>query len=305
MYLSALTVGYAVPHHGFEAVVHSVFQSAANLRLAKSDKLLTLVGSGEADLPQGIRLDTATDFSFTILRVGEPVTCWNGLLRIDSISLTVDLTQARVWKCDLSALKVDLANSSTEAAWKVVWQALNQRQRNSGADIVAENLVGRVFNPICPIILQKAAKAVQSLIQATQQFDLNETFPIRELIGLGSGLTPAGDDLLTGYLVGLWCTTFGKSEREAFVSGLGRKIIQLSRRTNDISRTYLYHAAHRQISSRLAALAEAISQGESGERLLTIAENAMRVGHTSGMDAVTGLLLGLVVWQKDYRQAAK
>src|SRR5512133_2106759 len=139
MYLSALTIGDAVPPRGFEAVVHSVFQSAANLRLTKSGKLLTLVGSGEADLPQGIRLDTSTDFSFTILRAGEPVTCRNGLLRIDSISLTVDLTQARIWKCDLPALRTDLTDPAVESAWKAVWQALNQRQRNNGADIVAED----------------------------------------------------------------------------------------------------------------------------------------------------------------------
>jgi hypothetical protein len=139
---------------------------------------------------------------------------------------------------------------------------------------------------------------MQGLLQATLQFDLTAVSPIHELIGLGSGLTPAGDDLLAGYLAGLWCTTLGKSEREEFISGLGRKIVRLSRRTNDISRAYLYHAARGQVSSRLAALAEAISQGESDKRLLDIAENAMHVGHTSGMDAVTGLLLGLAVWDR-------
>jgi hypothetical protein len=300
MYLSALTIGYAVPRRGFEAVAHSVFQSAANLRSAKGGKLLTLVGSDEADLPQGIRIDTPANFSFAGLQTGEPVTCRNGILRIDSISLTVDLTRARIWKCDLPALKVDLAHPATEFAWQAVWQALNQRQRNAEADIIAEN-VGRVDNPTYTGVSQKIARAMQELLQSTQQFDLAAASSIRELIGLGSGLTPAGDDLLAGYLAGLWCTTLGKSEREEFVSGLGRKIVRLSGRTNDISRTYLYHAAHGQVSSCLAALAEAISQGKSGERLLTIAEKAMRVGHTSGMDAVTGLLLGLAVWQKDYR----
>jgi hypothetical protein len=199
-----------------------------------------------------------------------------------------------------------LTNPAVESAWKAVWQALNQRQRNNGADIVADDLVGRIDNSPYTGVSQKVAKAAPALLQSTQQFDLTAAAsPIRELIGLGSGLTPAGDDLLAGYLTGLWCTTFGKSEREEFVSGLSRKIIRLARRTNDISRTYLSHAAHGQVSSRIAALAEAISQGESDKRLLDIAENAMRVGHTSGMDAVTGLLLGLAAWQKDYRQEAK
>jgi hypothetical protein len=308
MYLSALTLGYAVPSHSFEAVVHSVFQSAANLRLTKGGKLLTLVISSEADLPQGIRIDTPFDFSFAGLQIGELVSCRNGILRIESASLTIDLTQACIWKCDLPALKTDMSNQATESAWKAVWQALNQHQRNAGADIVAEN-VGRIFNPPYANqglgVSQKIIKSMQALLQATQQFDLTKASAGRELIGLGSGLTPAGDDLLTGYLAGLWCTVFGKSEREEFVSGLGRKIVRLSRRTNDISRTYLYHAARGQISSRLAALAEAISHGETGEPLLAIAEKAMHIGHTSGMDAVTGLLIGMAVWQKITAKVAK
>jgi hypothetical protein len=297
MYLSALTLGYAVPPHSFEAVVHSVFQSAANFRLTKSGKLLTLVISSEADLPQGIRLDTPTDSLFTGLQVGEPATCQNGILRIESLPLTVDLSQARVWKCDLPALKTDLTNPATESAWRAIWQALNQRQENAGADIVANDLLGQ-GKTLRASVPQKASEAVQALLQATQQFDLTASSATRELIGLGSGLTPAGDDLLVGYLAGLWCVTDGKPECREFVSALGRKVVRLSRRTNDISRAYLYHAARGQVSSRLAALAEAISRGESGEPLLSIAEDAMRLGHTSGMDAVTGLLVGLAAWNE-------
>jgi hypothetical protein len=87
-----------------------------------------------------------------------------------------------------------------------------------------------------------------------------------------------------------------KDERTQFVSALGKIIIQHSGQTNDISRAYLYHASQGQVSSLLANLAEAISRGENPNRLLEIAETAMRVGHTSGMDAVTGLLIGLTVW---------
>jgi hypothetical protein len=297
MYLSTLTIGYAVPTTDFDATVHSVFQSAANLGLAKGGKLLTLVAPNEADLPQGIRLETPADFSFVGIQVGEHVTCRTGLLRLKSLLLTIDLHQARLWKCDLPALKTELTDPAVESAWKAVWQALNRRQSIAEAEIFADDLLGSGRIPHMSVP-QKAAEAMQALLQSTRKFDLTAASAARELIGLGSGLTPAGDDLLAGYLAGLWCLTDGKPERREFVSGLGRKIVRLSRRTNDISRTYLYHAARGQVSSRLAALAEAISRGESGELLLAVAENAMRVGHTSGMDAVTGLLLGMVAWSE-------
>jgi hypothetical protein len=297
MYLSALTIGYAVPGDDFEAVTHSVFESAANLQLSKGGKLITLVGSGEADLPQGIRLDMPADFSFASLGVGEAAVCRDGILRIDCISLTVSLHKARIWKCDLPALNIDLTNSSVESAWRSVWDALNKRQSQAGAEIVADDLL-RSDETLRAGVPQKAREAMRGLLQATRQADLTDAATaVRALIGLGSGLTPAGDDLLAGYLAGLWCTVQNERGREQFLSGLGGAVVRLSRQTNDISRTYLYHAARGQVSSRLTALAEVISRGESGEPLLTIAESAMRVGHSSGMDAVTGLLLGLEAWE--------
>lgn len=297
MYFEALSIGAGLPQREFDAHVHSVFQSAANLRLTKGGKLLTLAGSGEADLPQGIRLDTSADFSFAGLQVGEPATCRAGILRIDSFSLTVDLRTAHIWKCNLPALAVDLTNPAVESAWISVWQALNKRQLLAGAEIVADDLL-RLDVTLRAGVPRKAGEAMQGLIWATQQYDLDAaSTAARTLIGLGSGLTPSGDDLLVGYLVGLWCAVRERLDRKQFISDLGRRVIHLSDRTNDISRTYIYHGARGQVSSRLAALAEAISLGESGEPLLSTTENAMRVGHSSGMDAVTGLLFGLTTWE--------
>jgi hypothetical protein len=123
---------------------------------------------------------------------------------------------------------------------------------------------------------------------------------IEKLIGLGAGLTPSGDDLLVGYLAGLWCAVWDKSELAQSVSNLGKVVVRLSRQTNDISRTYLYHASRGQVSSRLADLAEVICRGQNSDRLLTTVASAMQVGHTSGMDAVTGLLIGLAAWEGNH-----
>ena len=83
-----------------------------------------------------------------------------------------------------------------------------------------------------------------------------------------------------------------------FLARLGETVFHLSSRTNDISRTYLYHAAQGQVSSQLSDLAEAICHGEDRERLREVAAAAFRVGHTSGMDSVTGLLIGLAAWRE-------
>jgi len=290
----AISIGEAVPRADFDATVHSVFRSAVNLRLNKGNDLLTLVTSNEADLPQGIRVGTPEAFSFEICRAGEPATCRDETLRF--ASLTIDLRGARRWKCDLPSLQADLTDPAVATAWRSVWDALNKRQIQLNAEIVAEDLFRSDAN-LRAGVPRKTGESLRGLLEATRQFDLTAASPaLGALIGLGSGLTPSGDDLLVGYLAGLWCAVWNSRERTRFISSLGEAVIRLSARTNEISRTYLYHAARGQVSSRLADLAEAICRGEGSDRLLAVAESAMRVGHTSGMDAVTGLLMGLVVW---------
>ena len=291
MFLKAISIGDAVPHADFDAAVHSVFRSAVNLSPAKESNLLTLVTSSEADLPQGIRVDTPEDFSFEsgALRAGEPAACRDELLRFGP--LTIDLRGARRWKCDLPSLQADLTDPSVATAWRNAWDALNKRQVQLNAEIIAEDLF-RSDETI------RAGAAMRGLLDATRRTDPAAPASVRPLIGLGSGLTPSGDDLLVGYLAGLWCAVRNSRERTQFVTGLGETVIRLSQRTNAISRTYLTHAARGQVSSRLADLAEAICRGENSDRLLAAAESAMQVGHTSGMDAVTGLLIGLVVWSQ-------
>jgi hypothetical protein len=295
LYLPAITIGYAVPVDRFDASVHSIFQSSINLRLNKVNRLITLFASSEGELPQGIRLDAPTDFTFEKLQTGEPAVCRDGILRFKNTSLTVQLRGARRWKCDLPSLMVDASNPVMLPAWNLVWEALNKRQRLSKSEIIAEDF----FSPgesESASVSHNAGKAMHDLLQAARRYEAPHRDAVSALIGLGPGLTPSGDDLLIGYMAGLWSTVHDRNERLQFISSLGKMIIRLSRMTNDISRTYLLHAVRGQVSSWLANLAEAIGYGEPPERLLEIAETAMRVGHTSGMDAMTGMLVGLAVW---------
>ena len=175
MHLKAISIGYAVPRTDFDATVHSVFQSAINLRLNEGKSLLTLVTSSEADLPQGIRVDTPDDFSFEIFRAGESVTCRDDILRFASSALTIDLRGAESCKCDLSALQADMTNPAVATAWRCVWQALNKRQIQSNAEIIAEDLF-RSDETIRAGVPRKAGEAMRGLFDATRQFDLSRRF---------------------------------------------------------------------------------------------------------------------------------
>jgi hypothetical protein len=297
MYLSAITIGYAVPTDDFKASVHSVFHSAMNLRLADGDGLLTLVLTTEPDLPQGIRLDSPEGFSFESFRVNEPAISRGGILHFDHSHLAVQLGNARRWESGLSKLEINRGNPVVSTAWSLVWEVLNLRQKRLHAEIIADDLL-RSEKRLEAGIASKAGEAMRELVMCTQQLSLTDASAIKTLVGLGSGLTPSGDDLLAGYLAGLWCTVGKRDDRVQFISQLGKYVIELSSRTNDISRTYLFHAAHGQVSSRVAVLAEAIGLGEDSDHLLEVADQAMQNGSTSGLDTVTGLLVGISTWAK-------
>jgi len=298
VHLGAISIGYAVPRIDFDAVVHSVFHSAVNLKTGRSYRLLSLLASGQPDLPQGIRLNSSEALPFEGLRTGEVIHGRAGLLQFENFPLAIQLRGAQRWKCDLRALDIDPDKPAVSVAWEHVWDELNRQQKLSGAEIVADELFHSSETPR-PVVTLKAGQAVGELVTATRKFDLADSTALRALIGLGSGLTPSGDDLLTGFLAGLWCTVRGKSERARFIASLGKRILRLSARTNDISRTYLYHAVHGQVSSLLADLAGAISRGEDPRCLSDSAKAAMQTGHSSGMDAVTGLMVGLITWNNN------
>lgn len=295
MDIPANSIGSAVPRAHFDAAVHSVFESALNLKPKGEDLLLTVFVSADGHLPQGIRLDPASGFRCSALQMQSRVTCRDGVLRFHGDVPGIDLREARRWECDLSSLRPRMNDPAVEAGWRCAWQALNERQLHEGPGLVAVDLGGDSAGKQAAWA-QRMSKSMQTLFHATRTYDANAAGTLEPLIGLGPGLTPSGDDLITGYLTGLWCTCKGRAERLGFLLGLGKAVVDLSKRTNDISRTYLFHATRGLASSQLVNLAVAICTGAGDERVLPYANAAMHSGHTSGMDAVTGLLFGLAAW---------
>jgi hypothetical protein len=145
----------------------------------------------------------------------------------------------------------------------------------------------REGHPEGDLLLRRARPAVDALTTwlADPAGALPET--VVQLIGLGPGLTPAGDDLLAGALIAL--------------HGAGRAVIadrlagwllpRCAGRTSRISRAHLQAAAelgqgHAALHETLAALG-----GEDDRALSAALDRLDRVGHSSGWDALAGAVL--------------
>lgn len=107
------------------------------------------------------------------------------------------------------------------------------------------------------------------------------------LVGLGSGLTPAGDDLIGGALIAL--RALGRKALAQRVASWA--VRRATTRTNRISRAHLACAAAGQGHEALHLALSAILAGREslGKELSAL----KRIGHSSGMDALCGALLAL------------
>ena len=107
------------------------------------------------------------------------------------------------------------------------------------------------------------------------------------MLGLGQGLTPAGDDYLAGVLIGLrYCA------RDVAASNLSLSLEpQLADRTNRISRAHLacVRAGHYQES--ITDLLTALDQNP--QRVDHCVSRLIEYGHTSGVDLLAGFTAAL------------
>jgi hypothetical protein len=101
------------------------------------------------------------------------------------------------------------------------------------------------------------------------------------LVGLGPGLTPAGDDVMAGTMAGL--VLLGHPAAERFAAGV---YALAAGRTTELSRALLRHAAAGRVSGEYAA----VLHGLVGERPLGPAiAGLLATGSTSGRAMALGL----------------
>ncbi|HUK69152.1 MAG TPA: DUF2877 domain-containing protein [Streptosporangiaceae bacterium] len=113
------------------------------------------------------------------------------------------------------------------------------------------------------------------------------------LVGLGPGLTPSGDDVLAGLLLALRLlggAIRGGTRAVWLADWLGAAITSdASDRTTSVSATLLHCAARGQAAAEVAAVLRAFAGQEPAVRAAT---RLLAAGHTSGADLAWGLAAG-------------
>lgn len=151
-----------------------------------------------------------------------------------------------------------------------------------------------------PVHLNAVAKAAQEPLRSLREIlftalTRNDFSPdiaaLIPLLGLGPGLTPSGDDAIGGMLIALHLL----GEDRARDSIREKLFPRIAAATNDISRAHLEAAAEGFGHEAIHRIVNALLTGNVTHLHEEIdAVNAL--GHTSGWDALAGVVMTLNVW---------
>lgn len=147
------------------------------------------------------------------------------------------------------------------------------------------------------LALQYAWPTLKEIVQACKVNDCPQILRIAEnLIGLGEGLTPSGDDFTGGLLF----TDYTLQEIYPEYQGLAPSDVELflansRNQTNLISYTMLKDLAEGNASETLHHFINSILTDQNLNYVLSAGLELVRIGHSTGWDLLTGLWMGMLL----------
>ena len=281
--LTVSSIGHLAPPAEFSCFVHSVFANSCNFTF--DGALLTLVVPRAGNGPTTLLLEhEPTRDLRTLFVTGTQLHCRKRVLRSERV--LIQLGAAQTWQpLERSGL---LPRREIERRLHIAAQQLTQLRKTRAS-----------------VIDRSAADLVASIAEACRVLDKDRVVRlVASLVGLGEGLTPAGDDFLVGLLAGLDGLALDAAKRH-FVDAIGLTLARLAHRTTDVAAHYLRLAARGHYSEVLDCLRDALLCRHRCDLVEKALQGALDVGATSGADMVTGLLAGLTAWLQDETNLAQ
>jgi hypothetical protein len=211
-------------------------------------------------------------------------------ITIPGSQLGIWLQGASLWQPAFPALNGPIDLEAARARLKRIGLAAAQEKGDQGFGPLIPYFVAaegsRAAGDLTEEMITSLKKAQESACRRDFQGVIDHA---RSWIGYGRGLTPAGDDCLAGVLLVLnrWGARLGL---ELHLDGLNAAVISLAKeRTTLLSCTILQAAALGQADERILRILDGIMFGEENEA--EAIRNLVRMGHSSGVDTLTGIAL--------------
>ncbi|SOC42493.1 DUF2877 domain-containing protein [Ureibacillus acetophenoni] len=266
-------------------IVHSRFTNGLNIKMG--DSLIFIGTTKNGFLPFGIHLNER-DTALAVFSVnnGEAVS-WNE--RTNSIefqNFMISLDRANPFKNEISELKNDQVFESSFTRFSTHLMSIEER---TGLDVSIRDFINNYkgFNDqdttgidmYLMLLIKAAITSDESLMDKA----------FRYFLGRGNGLTPSGDDMIVGLLAFDAVTHFLSTR---FYDKLS-ELIENESITTDVAKEYLRYAVKQEYSSTVSDMVNTLANGEN-ENFEKDFQNLLGVGHSSGLDTLFGILIGML-----------
>lgn len=247
------------------------------------------------------------------LAVGMRVDVRAQCLRIGH-GLEIDLSLASCWRMRQPTphgrLPLDEVNVSRSAALAAVASLPNPRGLGPVIGVLAASTPISAGDTVAPggdMVVDHAWPAISAIARACRRGDVPGMLAAgSELIGLGPGLTPSGDDFVGGALFS--AQTLGAVYPEVFglTSASFQTFLERARPlTNHISFAILSDLARGHGPESLHDFVASQLRGESGHRSLEAAQRIVEIGHSSGYDLLAGAVTGMLLTEATNRRPGR
>jgi len=279
------------------AAVHSSFPRVVNL-VSADGSLTSLCARSLDDAPGSVRADVPA-WPAERWAPGRAV-----LVAPDGVTLSGDRARALTfdrptrWRATRAPLPADPAALAARVA---LLDALVAARGVPGGALPAsapETTPGRraSIDPFAAAVAARVRDGVDAIERGERAGDrATVARAVAALLGLGPGLTPTGDDVLTGILL----VAAQPGSRIRFVpEALAAELAARPDATTVVSRTTLLEALRGRARQRLMILLERLAEPFPGDRssdarLRRAAADVLGIGHTSGTDILSGIVTGL------------
>jgi hypothetical protein len=235
------------------------------------------------------------------LRVGQSFFVEKGCLRI-GLEAAIELDRAVLWEAlavePEQAESLPVVNNSLQRLLVVLPKPSEDAGLGQTIPLISAVAEGR--NPMAfrlDSMLARALSPVLDLARASLGQDMaGVARKGRQLVGLGPGLTPSGDDFLGGLLFAAHSLKTAYPYDFNWRDEIVRDLIEWARtQTHPISHAVLNDLALGHGPEPLHDVIRSLLTGQNLQFLMPAVTRLLGIGHTSGWDMLAGMLTGMLL----------
>ncbi len=264
-------------------LVHSVFETSINLMA--DEELLTMAAGSRELMPMGFIVDTA-ELDHWGLEAEDVVIYDQNAFQLPQ-GIRISLEGAEIREVSLSE-SLESDSSIDRASLQIIRSKLLESEAGGISDLAALLPESDVMDKPLNVYSKYIKEDLFAFLDALRKSDYVAAADLTgRLLGFGPGLTPSGDDFLTGIILFFY---YKKPDIDFF-----QKIVTLARqRTTVLSYHMINNAASGKAYESYLALIRTLG-GQGRESLETLADRVLRYGASSGSDFLFGVYCAALI----------